>query len=65
MVGVGRIASHLLAGLGMAVAPASVATVQQHFDRLRALASGLALAGSVSRAIIAGIWVAFFQECQQ
>ena len=46
MVGVGRIAGHLLAGLGMAVAPASVATVQQHFDSLRALASGLALAGS-------------------
>ena len=38
--------AHVVAGLGMAVAPASIATVQQWFDTRRAMATGLALAGS-------------------
>ena len=37
---------HVLAGFGMSVAPASIATVQQHFDKRRASATGVALAGS-------------------
>jgi MFS family permease len=38
--------AHLLTGLGMAMAPTSVGTVQQHFDKKRAFATGVALAGS-------------------
>ena len=40
------IASHVLMGFGMSLAPSSVTSCQQWFDKKRALASGIGLAGS-------------------